>query len=132
MSNIEQRLRDSVKNINSLRRLLDTISRLKQALSAPTREREWQPGETAPKDGSEFLSVGPDAPGKVQPTRWLSPGPYSTENGKNAEGERRYQWPDGFYWAGYDGFVGPVRITDWRPFPELPRIDNLLNEESGQ
>jgi len=83
---------------------------------------EWKPIETAPKDGSEFLSCGgPDgSKGQVYPTRWLSPGPYTTENGKNVAGERRFQWPDGFYWAGYDGFVGPVTPTDWQPLPPPP------------
>lgn len=82
----------------------------------------WQDIASAPKDGSEFLSWGgPDnVHGKVLPTRWLCPGPYSTENGKNTEGQRRYQWPDGFYWAGYDGFVGPVSPTHWRAFPNPP------------
>jgi len=83
---------------------------------------EWQPIETAPKDGSEFLSAGGvnGHDGKAYATRWLSPGPYSTENGKNTEGERRYQFPDGFYWAGYDGFVGPVDPTIWMPLPDAP------------
>jgi len=83
---------------------------------------DWKDISTAPKDGAEFLSYGgPDnVKGKAQPTRWLSPGPYSTENGKNAAGERRYQYPDGFYWAGYDGFVGPVSPTLWMPMPSTP------------
>lgn len=83
---------------------------------------EWQDMSTAPKDGSEFLSCGGiNCNGKAQPTKWLSPGPYTTENGKNAVGQRRYQWPDGFYWAGYDGFVGPVTPALWMPMPEVPK-----------
>lgn len=82
---------------------------------------KWMTIDSAPKDGSDFLSFGgPDGSKIAQPTRWLSPGPYSTENGKNTQGARRYQWPDGFYWAGYDGFVGPISPTHWRPLPLPP------------
>ena len=89
-----------------------------------SRVMEWMTIETAPKDGSDFLSFGgPDGSRVVQPTRWLSPGPYTTENGKNAQGERRYQWPDGFYWAGYDGFVGPIFPTHWMHLPPPPTGD---------
>ena len=99
------------------------IADLMQALRAlPTVSDGWQPIETAPRDGSEFLSAGGinGTAGKSYATRWLSPGPYTTENGKNTEGERRYQYPDGFYWAGYDGFVGPIDPTIWRPLPAPP------------
>lgn len=84
---------------------------------------EWQDIETAPKDGTEFLSAGgvDSRAGVCYATRWLSPGPYTTENGKNAQGERRYQWPDGFYWAGYDGFVGPITPAIWAPMPIPPK-----------
>lgn len=81
----------------------------------------WQGIESAPRDGTEFLSTGGinGRPGITYPTRYLSPGPYSTENGKNSQGERRFQYPDGFYWAGYDGFVGPVDPTHWLPMPKF-------------
>lgn len=102
----------------------NTIAQAQAAIAAldATPAHGWRDIVSAPKDGTEFLSWGgPESVfGKVQPTRWLSPGPYTTENGKNAEGQRRYQWPDGFYWAGYDGFVGPVSPTLWRPMPSVP------------
>lgn len=93
-----------------------------QALHSLPTDDEWEDIATAPRDGSEFLSAGGinGRAGTSYATRWLSPGPYSTENGKNTEGERRYQYPDGFYWAGYDGFVGPVDPTIWRPLPAPP------------
>ncbi len=93
-------------------------------------EARWQPIETAPKDGTEFLSFGAvGSDNRSYPTKWCAPGPYSTENGKNAQGERRYQYPDGFYWAGYDGFVGPVEPTDWMPLPEPPTIRAVCQGE---
>jgi len=82
----------------------------------------WQDIASAPRDGTEFLSTGgtQGRAGQVYPTKWLSPGPYATENGKNATGERRFQYPEGFYWAGYDGFVGPVDPALWCEFPHAP------------
>lgn len=103
---------------------IENYGHVARAIIPLVREAEladkWQDISTAPRDGTEFLSYGgAQCVGKVQPTRWLSPGPYTTENGKNTEGQRRYQWPDGFYWAGYDGFVGPVEPTRWTPMPVI-------------
>ncbi len=77
---------------------------------------DWQPIETAPKDGkADILTVGPDCSDTAQPTRWLKPGPYF--RGARAS----YHRPEGWYWAGYDGAVGPIRATHWMPMPNPPK-----------
>jgi hypothetical protein len=76
----------------------------------------WRPIETAPKDGTEIMTVGLDESRKAIATRWLSPGPF-------VRGERRsYHKPEGWYWAGWDGAVGPVQPTQWRNLPDPPKL----------
>jgi hypothetical protein len=73
----------------------------------------WQPIETAPKDGTEILTVGTDSKNVIA-TKWLSPGPF--HRGQNGS----YYAPDGWYWAGWDAAVGPVNPTHWMHLPDPP------------
>jgi hypothetical protein len=73
----------------------------------------WLPIDSAPKDGRSILTVGSDS-ALVTETRWLDPGPY-------VRAPTGYYKPSGWYWAGWDGAVGPVTPTHWQPLPEPPK-----------
>lgn len=74
---------------------------------------KWLPIKTAPKDGTEILTVGVDSQDVIA-TKWLSPGPYVRGPNMN------YHKPEGWYWAGWDGAVGPITPTHWTPLPKGP------------
>lgn len=74
---------------------------------------EWRTIDSAPKDGTEILTVGTDSPNVIA-TRWLSPGPFVRTPDVN------YYRPDGFYWASWSEPVGPVNPTHWMPLPAPP------------
>lgn len=69
----------------------------------------WQPIETAPKDGSDVLIRCPGD--SVHEARWI--------DWSNSRYDLRHRLT-GWYWAGYDGAVGPVLPTHWRPLPPPP------------
>lgn len=69
----------------------------------------WQPIETAPKDGSDVLIRCPGD--SVHEARWI--------DWSNSRYDLRHRLT-GWYWAGYDGAVGPVFPTHWRPLPPPP------------
>lgn len=75
---------------------------------------EWHPIETAPRDGTEILTVGLDSKCVVA-TKWLSPGPFV--RGVLAS----YHQPDGWYWASWSEPVGAITPTHWRPLPPPPK-----------
>ncbi len=66
---------------------------------------EWQPIETAPKDGTPFLAFG------------ISPGQYKFEYGDDI-GVTRWKVGYGGSWSG-----GPAYPTHWMPLPPPPEID---------
>jgi hypothetical protein len=102
-------LRDEYAGLEQ--RLLSEAEALEQG---PASDDGWMPIESAPKDGTEILTTGLDS-NSVIATKWLSPGPY-------VRGEHsHYHKEDGWYWAGWDGAVGPVRPTKWRPLPPAPK-----------
>ena len=81
-------------------------------------EQEWQPIETAPRDGAEVLLY---APSRMTYGKWSAPSP-----------EPRIKYRDGFapepewdefepYWASWDGgFTDESPPTHWMPLPEPP------------
>ena len=60
--------------------------------------RDWQPIDTAPKDGTEVLLLVPRRPGRTQVCQ-----------GSNITGN---QW--------WSSWVGVVRPTHWMPLPDAP------------
>jgi hypothetical protein len=90
------------------------IRRARAALARAAAVKDgWLPIETAPKDGTEILTVGNDS-GAVIATKWLSPGPYVRTPRQN------YYRDAGWYWASWSEAVGPVSPTHWRPLPPPP------------
>lgn len=66
----------------------------------------WQPIETAPKDGTEFLAwVHTAAGGRVATVQWLDG-----------------QWVESYDLAGWMPEYGP---THWRPLPDPPALSSL-------
>jgi hypothetical protein len=90
-----------------------TITRLQARVAELEAAQRWQSIESAPKDGTEILTVGIDSE-HVVATKWLSPGPYVRTPNRN------FYKDEGWYWSGWDGAVGPVRPTIWRPLPAPP------------
>ncbi len=92
----------------------DLFYRIRASVLAAMRKAggvpQWQTIDSAPKDGKSILTVGVDSQ-SVNETRWLSPGPFF--RAANAA----FHKPDGWYWSGWDGPVGPVTPTHWLPMP---------------
>ena len=92
------------------------------ALSAPTREREWQPIETAPK-GPWIIGTDGD---HVRPMAWET----------KCDDDEYTGWCGACTVDGGMLYTNHVELgfapTHWQPLPEPPRIDNLLNEGSGR
>lgn len=125
ISDVERQAREALERLqferehNSFHRTAtitdDTLDLVEEALSQKSEREEWQPIETAPKDGSMILAwcVHPHA--EVVPdaeeyrcavvTRWID------HNG------------GGWTWYGMSG-----RFTHWRPLPAPPAIRNLKIE----
>lgn|GEM_PF-3590838 len=100
-------------------RLSHAVVEVEAALSAPTREREWLPIETAPKDGTAFVGSDGKYAYRTKMAKYYIKWPHE-EGGPTFEEK----------WNAEDsGSVWPWRPTHWQPFP---RIDNLLNEGAGQ
>lgn len=82
----------------------------------------WQPITTAPKDGTEILTIGPDCDYRAIATKWLDPGPYVRTSFRN------YYRETGWYWASWSGEpVGPVNPTLWQPLPDLPKCKGTID-----
>jgi hypothetical protein len=79
---------------------------------------EWQPIETAPKDGTKIL--GYDPTGINDPTfaviYWYEHESYSYSETSNGLFERETHKCD--FWSGAD--YSPFRATHWRPLPAAP------------
>ena len=76
----------------------------------------WVPIEECPeewKDGRSIISISLDSKIPAE-TRWLPIGPF--HQGPNGG----YYGNAGWYWSGWDGCVGPVRLTHVRPLPAAP------------
>lgn len=73
---------------------------------------QWQPIETAPKDGSKILIF---CDGKVLMTSW-----YVHYSGGQPSRTREPEWEQSEMYGGFGGYMGPLRPTHWMPLPEPP------------
>jgi len=75
---------------------------------------EWQPIETAPKDGTWVLVFGSISDEGDERTTAVAQ--YTDDlNGRKTRGHWQFAWYDG----GYHGWVG--NATHWMPLPEPPK-----------
>jgi hypothetical protein len=84
----------------------------------------WQPIETAPKDGTEVLLY---APGRLTYGAWAKPS--QTPRIKYAPGfAPEPEWEEFEpYWASWDGgFTDEAPPTHWQPLPPPPKTPNGL------
>jgi len=92
-----------------LSKQLPTGTKLYTATPKPVPMTEWQPIETAPKDGSYvLLSVGAD----VVVSRWY----VHYLNGK-PDRCRKPEWEQADMYGGFGSYMGPLRPTHWMPLP---------------
>ena len=106
----------------------DAIDRLLQEVEALKADREWQPIETAPKDGTAILIYQPN--GKREhhmPREALRDGEFSY-----TIMDKRLQWYDDGrfaigYWRPWGGWGNRnsafVECTHWQPLPEPPATE---------
>lgn len=91
---------------------------------------EWQPIDTAPKDGRELLAWREDA--GVMLIRWTSPIEFMTTDELEAQSSDDNDWMDKEDWFCSD-FICGVRLegsevpTHWMPLPAPPG-DNQQTE----
>jgi hypothetical protein len=71
---------------------------------------EWQPIETAPKSGMDILLLY----GSVHEGRW-----HVASSAPDVQRKQKI-FEHGWYWAGFNGPVGPIFPTHWMPLPEPP------------
>lgn len=96
------------RNCGRMVRVADLEFVLK-AFAVRTRQ-DWQPIETAPKDGTEVLLYSPSAPRNCQPPYIVAIGSWTTSVVGDAF------WP--LHWAGWPNHDHPP--THWMPLPQPP------------
>lgn len=81
---------------------------------------EWQPIETAPKDGTRII-VGGKSPDGCAAYDCVGQA-FWREEVKYADWIKRCDEPAGFYWASDNRRNGACQwyVTHWMPLPELP------------
>ena len=77
---------------------------------------EWQPIETAPKDGTWVLVYSAEAIRDEDGGRKIAVAQYTDDlNGRKGVWHWQFAWYDG----GYYGWVD--NVTHWMPLPEAPK-----------
>jgi hypothetical protein len=92
----------------TIRAELLRLARAEAELAALKARMQWQPIETAPRDGSSVI-IGCAGKGSGE-------GVYATEPGWKG-------WPEpGWYWVGEDADLArPIEPTHWMPLPPPPK-----------
>ena len=86
---------------------------------------EWQPIETAPKDGTWVLLSGGDCGQESDDPSCVS-GQWTTYlNGGQCEGHWQFAWFDGGYYGWYDD------PTHWMPLPNPPATGDRMMCEAA-
>lgn len=92
-------------------------------------EVEWQPIETAPKDGTEVIGYRPDQGAFCFRWAWMSEFVATDRNGDPIEDYDEMAadwWHDRWGWM-----EGDLRPTHWRHLPAPPAIRNLKEAGNG-
>ena len=79
------------------------------ALCDAVLAQAWRTMDSAPRDGTDVLIRCPM--NTVHEARWI--------DWSHARFDSRHR-ETGWWWAGYDGAVGPVYPTHWQPLPTPP------------
>ncbi len=87
-----------------LKEVMEFLDRIPKIISS--FENEWQPIDTAPKDGSDILAISDDL--EIVTIWW---------NDDNNENDDKGCWSNSFYGMG----IEETKFTHWMPLPEPPK-----------
>lgn len=77
---------------------------------------EWQPIETAPKDGTWVLVYGDGADDEAEQRKIAVAQFTNYLNGRTTDWHWQFAWYDGGYYGVFDN------PTHWMPLPEAPNV----------
>lgn len=133
-SNLISMLRNMADDIGNIGASPFTVDLQLLQLAIAALEAQWQPIESAPKDGTEIIGFSPEV-GKPLLIRWIAPQDFMTtdecerymDGVEEADADDAEAWLENPDWACADFRSGDFLADDcqpthWQPLPAPPEV----------